>query len=404
MSRFHVFKQSFWVMLRQGVSVGIGFFLFTWLARFVPPTVFGDYQFILSLLVLASVTSLPGLNTALFQAVARGYDGEYTSVVRKSFLWSLLGVPLLGVVSFYFFFVGRTTVGWGLLLAGVFLPFFYAPNTWDSFLQAKRRFDRSAQWAILQTLGSAFVSLWAARTYPGQLLPLLGAYLFSYAAFNGIYFWKSLAYKENARRDTTTFPYGVFLTKINAFEILANQLDKIVVGLLLGSNTLAVYFVGNMLARTIFDTSKAFTSLALPTIATQHTANFRRYWLLWLILIPVTGVMLWVLPYLVTWLFSDRYAAALRLAQISLIFLPFVFINLLLISHFWYYVKNRTIITWHTVGLAVGKLLFMGPLFIYFGTDGLAFLFGFQTVLSLVILLGLWWWFAESQLNEQRHA
>lgn len=101
---------------------------------------------------------------------------------------------------------------------------------------------------------------------------------------------------------------------------------------------------------------------------------------------PLTALIYFLLPAIVPALFSEKYASAIELSQIAILFLPFVFINLFYLSHFLYYVKNKKIIAWHTMTVALCRLLLMIPLLVYFGTNGLAFMFGFQTVLSLLVL------------------
>src|SRR3972149_3093140 len=86
-------------------------------------------------------------------------------------------------------------------------------------------------------------------------------------AFSNIFFYlKSLRYVENDKKGDAIH-YGWFLTRINVLSMFADNLDKVVIGIFLGPEALAVYFLGITLTRTIFGLSKTVTSVLLPKIA-----------------------------------------------------------------------------------------------------------------------------------------
>ena len=79
--------------------------------------VFGEYQFVLSVLAIISILSIPGLNISLIRSVARGYEGDYKKVVKVSFKWSLLGVPVLLMVGSYYYLHQRQLLGIALMIS-----------------------------------------------------------------------------------------------------------------------------------------------------------------------------------------------------------------------------------------------------------------------------------------------
>jgi O-antigen/teichoic acid export membrane protein len=134
-------KNGSWMALKQAVELITAIAPLVVFSRLVDPAIFGEYQYFLSILAIMSIVSLPGLNVSVLRSVSRGYDGDYQKAVRMSFLWSLIGVPSLFLLGVYYFLVDRSGLGISLMISSIFFPFFYAPNTWNYFLQGKEKYN-----------------------------------------------------------------------------------------------------------------------------------------------------------------------------------------------------------------------------------------------------------------------
>lgn len=260
-------KNGFWVAIRQIIGTMSGLALSIAFARLATQEILGQYQLILSILSVASILSLPGLNTALTQSAARGYDGDYRKVVKISFLWSLLGVPALLLVGGYYYLYQSHVLGLALMVSSVFFPFFYAPNTWDSFLQGKSRFDISTKYSSIQAIINTIATIGIIFFSRNSLFPILIAYLLSYTFFNGYYYLKSLKYIENEKMSPDTIRYGWFLTKINILGIISENLDRIIVGAFISPSSLAIYYVISFIPLKIKDAAKPFFNIFLPKLS-----------------------------------------------------------------------------------------------------------------------------------------
>ena len=69
--------------------------------------VYGQYQFVLSVLSLASVAALPGMRPAIVRAVAKGFDSTYKAALKLIFKRSLLGSVGILIFTIYGLYVGR---------------------------------------------------------------------------------------------------------------------------------------------------------------------------------------------------------------------------------------------------------------------------------------------------------
>jgi len=260
-------KNGFWVSLRQGVGSICSLALSIAFARLATQEVFGQYQFVLSVLSIVSILSIPGLNVAIAQSVARGYDGDYKKAVKISFLWSLLGVPTLLVIGGYYYIFQSHSLGITLMISSMFFPFFYAPNTWDAFLQGKSRFDISTKYSLIQAILNMLATIGIIFFNANNLIPITVVYFISYTFFNGYYYFKSLKYIENGRSDEDTLKYGWFLTKISVAGVIAENVDKIIIGILISPAAVAVYYVISAVPLKIKDGLKPFYNLFFPKLS-----------------------------------------------------------------------------------------------------------------------------------------
>ncbi len=316
-------KNGTWVMVRQIVSIVTGLLLSVAFARLVTQEVFGQYQLLLSLLSFVSILSIPGLNVSLVRSVAKGYDGDYRKAVRVSFFWSMLGIPILLMLGGYYYIYDSQALGVALMIAAAFFPLLYAPNTWDSFLQGKGRFDIAAQYSIVQMVVNAIAIGAVIAISRDRLVAIVVTYLVSYTFFNVYYFVRSLRYVAHAKESDDMIEYGWFLTKINVLGLLAGNIDKVLVGTLLGPRELAVYTIVSVIAIKVKDVLKVLNSLLLPKIAQQSMALgaiIRQHWKVIVATYSIIGFFAYVyyltIPWINAMLFSNAYATFSYLSQI----------------------------------------------------------------------------------------
>jgi len=169
----YAIKSEFWVYLRQGILLITGLATLMAFARLAPKELYGHYNFLLAILAIASIVSVPGLKSAVLRSVARGNEGSYKAAVKTSFLWSLLGIPALLSIGTYYYYYNTQIIGICLMMSSIFFPFIYAPNTWDSFLLGKKRFDLTALYGSIQTLVNSSAIITVLFLNPNHLVPIL---------------------------------------------------------------------------------------------------------------------------------------------------------------------------------------------------------------------------------------
>lgn len=326
----YAIKSEFWVYLRLGIKLIIGLGVSVTFAHLASKQVYGQYNFILAILAIAYLISIPGLNHAVLRSVARGSDGNYRAAVKTSFLWSLLGIPALLGVGAYYYYYNTQIIGICLMISSIFFPFIYAPNTWNSFLAGKRRFDLTARYGSIQSSISAAAIIGVLFLNANHLVLIVAAHLVTSSFLACLLYWRSLKYIENEAKDNECQKYGYFLTTTTIVGTLAKHIDKILIATLLGAPQLAIYAIAIVIPTTIKDLLKAFWHPFAPKISEQEirireVGQKVKKLILPLALMILGGSLLYwfFIDDIVLLLFSPKYVEAGAYSKILLLMILF---------------------------------------------------------------------------------
>ena len=110
------------------------------LVRTLSQEQFGDYQFILSILGVLTIFSLPGLNNAVMQSTARGMEGTFRLSLMPSFLSSLIGSLILFGIGTWHLLITHSDLFLAFYVASILFPFAHSLKRWKAVKTAKRSF------------------------------------------------------------------------------------------------------------------------------------------------------------------------------------------------------------------------------------------------------------------------
>lgn len=263
-------RNGCWVVLRQGAGAILGIMLAAVFARLASQEAYGKYQFVMSVLGTMSLLAIPGLNNSIVRTVARGYDGDYRKAVKTSWRWSLLGIPCLLALGAYYYLIKDQELGIALMLSSVFFPLFYAPNTWDSFLQGKQRQDIATKFTVIQLLFNTGITMAAILFKGNSAIWIVSASLASYSGVNIWAYFRSLNLIGNYQSEGDAIQYGFRLTKLQVLLTVAENADKLLVGILLSPTVLAAYNVASMIPIKLRSAVKPLASSLLFPKMSRH--------------------------------------------------------------------------------------------------------------------------------------
>ncbi len=382
-------KGGFWLTLGQIISTGASFLLAVAFANLLDPVTYGNYKYILSLVGILGIFSLPAMGTAIIQAVARGLEGSFYTAFKTKLKWGLLGsLTALGLASYYFL-RGNYLLSIPLLISAIFLPLMEASRVWGSFLGGRKLFNIQVKFNSLNRILSVSIMI-TTLFLTKNLLWLIAVYFVSNTFLNFFFYLITKGkFQPNKKEDPQTLSYGKHLSLMGIIGTIANYLDRILIFHYLGAGEVAIYSFAIYPPEQIKGFFKNIRPLALPKLSQKSKQEikktfFKKIIKFFLALLPITVAYIITAPFLYKLIFP-QYSQAVPYSQIfaiSLIFTPILPISVL--------ESQMAIKEKYTITLFSGfsRIFLMSSLVLFYGIWGV--IIGWVLARFLTFLLALW--------------
>ena len=272
----YLFTSGVWGNLGAFSVSLFSFILYIAFAHFLSKESYGTYQYLLSISAIVGGFTLMGMNTAVAQAVARGYEGSLREAVRVQLRWNI--IPLLGAWAFalYYTLHGNSTLGIGLFLIGIGTPFVNTFNTYGALLAGKSAFKRGFFYNLFGNI-PYYGALILVAFFFNAPIPLLIANLFAQAVALFVLYRITLAvYKPNNKVDSETVAYGKHLSLMSLFGTVTGQMDSVLAFHFLGPANLAIYSFATAIPERLSSFFKFIPAAALPKFAVKTDEEIKR--------------------------------------------------------------------------------------------------------------------------------
>lgn len=316
-----VLKGGSWLFFERLFFIAKGFILSLLFANFLSKEVFGAYQFVMAFIGTACVFALPGMATAMIQAIARGQDGTLRAGVKLMFRYAFFGAFFLVGAGIYSAFQGKTTTGLLLFLAPL-LPFYaVVVGSWRSFLTGKERFQEAAKIGIAGETFTLLAFLGVIFWFPHGVVLILTAFL-TPIIFYGVFLLKYLEEAFSEPVDESNLHFGKRLSWLYGIGVVASYIDKLIIGHFLGFTELAVFVIASIIPDQIRDAIRVVVGFVLPGFSRmEDTALNRRtilkgIFLLFVVVSCLVGGYIFLAPLLFTWFFP-QYEEAITYTQVA---------------------------------------------------------------------------------------
>ena len=313
-------KGGFWLTLGQIISTAASFLLAVTFANLIDPITFGNYKYVLSLVGILTIFALPGIGTAIIQAVVRGLECSFYTGFKTKLKWGLLGSLAALILTGYYFIRGNYLLPIPLLISAIFLPLMLASQVYGSFLVGRKLFKFQVTYNTISQVisaGALIITLFLTQ----NLFWLIAVYFVSHTFLNFFFYLiTKRKFQPNKKEDPQTLSYGKHLSLMGALSIGANYLDKILLFTLIGSTQLAIYWFAIALPEQIKGLLKNIQILALPKFAQRTKEEIKSTILkkmgkLFLLLLPIIGIYVLIAPFLYKFIFP-QYLDSIFYSQI----------------------------------------------------------------------------------------
>ena len=266
----YILKGGFWLTFGRIASMLASFLLSLAYANLLSKETYGSYKFVLSIASMLSLFTLPGINTALSQTVARGYEGTLVPSTLERIRWSILGTCVgIGVAGYYFFIGHNQTLALAALIIAAFLPVMDTLMTYSAFLQGQKKFKLDALLSSATQI-SGTLALIVTFFLTKNLLYILLTYFFVYTCLRAIFFFYTQKTQQTTNlTDARALTYGKHLSAMNILGTIAGNVDDIILFHVMGPVGVARYNIAVAPA----DQAKGLLSFSDPLLFPQFSKH-----------------------------------------------------------------------------------------------------------------------------------
>lgn len=293
------------------------------LVRVLSKDTFGHYQFVVAAIGFFGISTLPGIQSAIVQSVARGFDGTYRESVHIVLLWSLLGSVCLLALAVQQELAGERNTALALSIAAVLFPFAHGIINWTSYQAGKELFRQTS---IYQGLGYAasYLGGMAAVLFidPGFVLVVL----ITNAVLAVQNLWVTSRHLDRidakAPVEEGAIRYGLNASFAQVFNVTGNYIDKFLLFYLLAPEALAVYVIAERIPELLKKYMQSARQVLVPGFSrkARYTRKLDRQLnraglvISAGVLVIVFGVVPWAMPLL----FTSAYEESVLYCQLLL--------------------------------------------------------------------------------------
>ncbi|MDB4446572.1 oligosaccharide flippase family protein [Akkermansiaceae bacterium] len=314
---------SFWILVQKFLRQTTAIAATMALVRQFDAEQFGLYQLIVTCVALAGFFALPGMNMAVIQSVARGFDGTFRSANRWSFRSSFLGSAALLLCSGWHWFSGSSDAAIAFVVAAVLFPLSAGLTIWQSFYDGKQQFRQAALiMGGIFTMGNGLIVTGFFVGWNQIWIPVFFTYFVLAAVNSFMTLHTSKRVSESLSPESGLMAYGFRTSIYGLANIAANHLDRLLLFFLISPEVMAVFILGERFPELAKKNLQSLTRALVPEFSrkTRYTETLeKKIKLLGLVMaLVIVFVAVAVVPWLLPILFTDAYSDSVLICQLLL--------------------------------------------------------------------------------------
>jgi len=316
---YYFMRGGFWLFSSQLLAGLAAFLVVLAFSNLMTKAFYGQYQFVMTILAIVTLFSLPGMGIAIIQSVSRKRYASLIQATHARLRWSILGSVALLVLTAYLRYVRPNDIWPIFLTAALFFPFLHSFDGMGPFFMGQKKFDKAAFYSLLPQIVTSLAVLLMVVVYP-VLFWILFVYFSVLVAVKYI-LYRRITGRKLKGKDPKVVHYGWHLSIMNSIQTIGGHIDKLAIPFFLGFEQLAVYSIAMILPDTCKRFVKAVSPLLLPKFSalkgSRVYGQIKGKLLLIFSLSIIGGILGIVLaPFVVPLLFSDTYVKAVPYAQL----------------------------------------------------------------------------------------
>lgn len=273
----YLLQGGFWLSSTKLIGAGTALITSVVLANMLPEHVYGVYRYVLSLLVLLTIPTLIGIDTALTRAIAKDQSYAFMPAFWTKVRWGLIGSVASTVIASYYFWQGDATLGSAFLIAALFIPILDPANLFLAYLAGTKNFKLQTVYQLVIRVAST-VAMISTVYVTTNIIVLLLVYFVSYTVLRLGFLVLVLRRipPASGQTDTTTISFGKHLTIQNIPTAFTKTIDALLVFQFSGAAALAGYSLARIPLKQGQNILGSINLLAFPNLAKREPIVVRR--------------------------------------------------------------------------------------------------------------------------------
>ena len=323
----YVLKSNLYLILPKVTLSLAGFGLVFCFTRFASKELYGQFNYIASILGTLAVFSLPGMQTAIVQAAAVGQDGILKAGTGYRIRYSVIGSLLLLAIAGYSGIVLKGTPDlWRTFLLCAFLfPFAYATDSYLYYLNGKRLFRTFALCDIATNTVPAIILTVFIISGAGLLTIYSAKFVSALMIQVPLFLWVYLRFTASQRCEDASIRFGKEMSFLGLLFSLYAYLDSLIVGTVFGFKDLAVFSIGRLISQGLkmvfWGLSNQFLVPYLARLSIDDAAALirRHFKTMMLGAVVASFCLIALLPWAIPFLFTVQYGESVFIAQLLIL-------------------------------------------------------------------------------------
>jgi O-antigen/teichoic acid export membrane protein len=309
------------MLLRKAIEVGSGLAIFAVLARELSQEAFATYSLVLAVIGIFRATALPGLGHAQAQAFARGSPGFFPKAVVYSLAGSLIGGLLLLLVALWHVLSGDETTGYAFAAAGVCFPALMGMTLWRNARMGQEQYVSVLLLDSTAALMRAAAVIAVVYLFTQPLVAAVAAAMLAPGLINALATYQMVRQvPRDAAAERGALSYGWRTSLYELPALVTQQMDRLILFYFFSPQSLALYMAALRVPSVLQNAMGEAYAVLGPGFAragryTKQIARFAKL-LSATILIALTLVAVFLLPYVLPLLTGPKYVDAVPYAQI----------------------------------------------------------------------------------------
>ncbi|MDO8743467.1 MAG: oligosaccharide flippase family protein [Candidatus Azambacteria bacterium] len=274
---FYTLKGGSVLTLNNFISAAINLTLAIFFARLLPKEVYGTYSYVLAWISVLGIFALPGMDTAVIQSVARGFESSLALGLKKKIRYGTLGTLAALIIGGYYLYGGNQTLAAIFFISAVFIPLLNSFQIYNAYLVGKKEFKTSAFYGIMSQIFTASVLI-VAIYLTDNIVYIVSAYIFATVLPNFVFFIKIKikTAKAASPNDPGIVAYAKHLSLINVISMVTPYIDQFLAFHFLGAANLATYAFATAPPEQIKGLFKGIPDLALPKFSERSEEELKK--------------------------------------------------------------------------------------------------------------------------------